>query len=609
MPQTATSRAPLSFDVQSPEEQAKLQELMRIQNDLQQAMVNRRQLFDPVLLAMAQGFLAPTKTGSFGESIANAAALVGPAQAQEEKRQMEIGQIRAELARNQLEMMQQQRASQDFQKIIGGMLPTPQESAAPAQAGPSPGPLARGTAPPVSADQVPTIVGSPLAQRGESASEVIAQARPASTMQAGAPPAAATQDPNIRIFDRLRENPDLVAALANSRDPRAKPLLEAFKNYETLRIQAQATQGQLMQMEEVNVFNLGTVRLPRSVAQQYYDALSRRDTFDAIQIIRRYTGEVPVGNFGTSGNLPGALGTPVGAEIIPQQSSGAPGQPNRVSNTVEGRLQAQRMFETQQDIIKAEGIERAKAAVELENAILSAGKIGYDLARQADMLIELASNPNTKDTFGILAQSGFLGALGQVAENSLRIGSYNIGIPSIETAIRTATRTPAEIRAAEIAGTASTMLELNFRQLFLKGQGSISNMETEAVRRLAGTISDTPEGIVAKARLIKLRSEFDVKTAEIFRDAQKRGISVRDFKDTNEYKTAVKEYDEGISGIIKSTTDFRPSTGSRPPRPAPHVGSPSPAPAPAQRPPVAPAPAAPAVPPPGSLPPGFSILR
>jgi len=297
-----TPRSPLNLDAQTPEEIAKLRELMKIQDDLQQAMTNRRQLFDPVLLAMAQGFLAPTKTGSFGESIANAAALVGPAQAQEEKRQLEIGQIRAELARNQLGMMQQQRESQNFQRIIGGGLPAPQGLAAPAQANPPSGPQARGVAPSEGLPEGPPIARAPLAEKGEpvAVAEVLAQAGPTAQTQPGASPVARAQDTNT-LFDTLRAKPDLVAALANSRDPRAKSLLDAFKNYETLRIQGEATQGQLMQMEEVNVPNLGTVRLPRSVARLYFDALARGKTLDAIQIIRRYTGEVPVRRLGTPG--------------------------------------------------------------------------------------------------------------------------------------------------------------------------------------------------------------------------------------------------------------------------------------------------------------------
>jgi hypothetical protein len=217
--------------------------------------------------------------------------------------------------------------------------------------------------------------------------------------------------------------------------------------------------------------------------------------------------------------------------------------------------------------------ERAKGDVKLEEGIFADAKVAPELIRSADTLIQLASNPNTKRTFGILAQSGFLGALGQLGENTLRVGSYNIGVPSIEQAIRTATRTPAEIRAAEIASAASTTLELNFRQLFYKGQGNVSNMEAETIRQLGGSIKDTPEGIVAKAQMVKLRSEFDRKAAEIFRAAQKRGVSVRDFKDSEEYKTAVKEYDDGIQTVRDSIINFQPAASGAPAGGRPAAGS------------------------------------
>jgi hypothetical protein len=120
-------------------------------------------------------------------------------------------------------------------------------------------------------------------------------------------------------------------------------------------------------------------------------------------------------------------------------------------------------------------------------------------------------------------------------------------------------------------------LELNFRQLFYKGQGNVSNMEAETIRQLGGSVKDTPEGIVAKAQLIKLRSEFDRKAADIFRAAQKRGVSVRDFKDTDEYKTAVKEYDDAIQTVRDSIMNFQPPAGGAPAggRPAPAAARPA----------------------------------
>jgi len=82
-------------------------------------MLSQREnrLFDPVMLAMSQGFLAPTKTGSFGESLGNVAAAVGPAQAAENKSAMDMAKMRLDVAQQGLQTnigIQQQNNINDF---------------------------------------------------------------------------------------------------------------------------------------------------------------------------------------------------------------------------------------------------------------------------------------------------------------------------------------------------------------------------------------------------------------------------------------------------------------------------------------------------------------
>ena len=66
-----------------------------------------KQMFDPTLMAMAQGFLSPTKTGSFGESLGFAAGKVSEAEAQkqsqweaEQKRIQDNAMMRLSLGRD-----------------------------------------------------------------------------------------------------------------------------------------------------------------------------------------------------------------------------------------------------------------------------------------------------------------------------------------------------------------------------------------------------------------------------------------------------------------------------------------------------------------------------
>lgn len=63
------------------------------------ALTDRRSGPDPSMLALAQGFFAPTRTGSFGESLSSAIGGYSQAQVAEEKRLQEIARMRYELAR------------------------------------------------------------------------------------------------------------------------------------------------------------------------------------------------------------------------------------------------------------------------------------------------------------------------------------------------------------------------------------------------------------------------------------------------------------------------------------------------------------------------------
>jgi len=65
---------------------------------MKQALQNRKGRIDPTFLALAQGFLAPTRTGSFGESLGTAVGNYGKAQEAESDRNAQLAKMRYELA-------------------------------------------------------------------------------------------------------------------------------------------------------------------------------------------------------------------------------------------------------------------------------------------------------------------------------------------------------------------------------------------------------------------------------------------------------------------------------------------------------------------------------
>ena len=65
---------------------------------MKQALQDRKGRIDPTFLALAQGFLAPTRTGSFGESLGTAVGNYGKAQEAESDRNAQLAKMRYELA-------------------------------------------------------------------------------------------------------------------------------------------------------------------------------------------------------------------------------------------------------------------------------------------------------------------------------------------------------------------------------------------------------------------------------------------------------------------------------------------------------------------------------
>jgi len=105
------TKSPLSLYAETPEDQKIVQEYKDQQKLLMDSLVNRKQLFDPTLLAIAQGLLSPTKTGSFGEALGNAAAQVAPVQQAEEKRAQDIAKMRFDMAQQNFTMNRKDRAT------------------------------------------------------------------------------------------------------------------------------------------------------------------------------------------------------------------------------------------------------------------------------------------------------------------------------------------------------------------------------------------------------------------------------------------------------------------------------------------------------------------
>jgi hypothetical protein len=91
--------------------------LLRMRESLNE---RKNRMFDPVLMQTAAGFLKPTKTGSFGESLGNAAESAGAAAERELLLDRENQKLEMELLAKEQEFRQQLGGDQLMSALLGG---------------------------------------------------------------------------------------------------------------------------------------------------------------------------------------------------------------------------------------------------------------------------------------------------------------------------------------------------------------------------------------------------------------------------------------------------------------------------------------------------------
>ena len=169
----------------------------------------KNRLFDPVLLAMAEGFLGPTRTGGFGEALGRAAGSVRTAEEAQSKEEQEMAQLRLQLAGMglQQEQLKQREKAFDVAQGLPGVVATAPSGAAPSKAAPSgaapsgaapsgaaPSGAAPGGAAPPGFSGVPGVPLMPPNPRVATASTYLAAAR---------------QDPKKSAADAIKEAQDI----------------------------------------------------------------------------------------------------------------------------------------------------------------------------------------------------------------------------------------------------------------------------------------------------------------------------------------------------------------------------------------------------------------
>jgi hypothetical protein len=499
------TKAPLaSLYAEDAEEERLVGEIKDTYSKLRGALDNRKQLFDPVLLAMAQGFLAPTKTGSFGESIGNVAALVGPAQEAETKRETELAKMRLELAQGELGMRQAARGEQEFRRILGGQPP-----GAPGAADEfveTPGGFS------VLKSELPGAARAPAGAPGAPGAAAGAAQLPPGRQQAeGAPPGFTNITP--RDIAMLASRPGM--------EGRAKILSDMLR----------AEQDRYAIAMNGTVFDKAT--------KQYVDIPvpgQKQEDF-----------ETPYGTFRMLpyeySQFVKAAEAGQGEEWMKNWRAGKAGAP--------GRRTVQQIAAEQQAATTAATKTAEAETGRTQSAIERAEDVTGRLA-QYRALDSIAARKDAKDIFGIFNRPDFGSFVANlISENLKTPGAGNtISVPALENAFRNLGLPQETINKYQTALSIMATIQLQQAKL-AAGQGSVSNFERQLFADASISPRDNPETIRNKVAMLKARAEFD---RDIAKELRRSKMSLDDFKDKNEaqYQRMVDTYLDRVTSIAMS---------------------------------------------------------
>jgi len=518
---TAPKTGALSYYAGSPEEEASAEKLRQAQAALTEALTSRQQLFDPVLLAMAQGFLAPTRSGSFGESIGNAAGAVAPVQAAEDKRAREIAQLRYELAAQEHGMTQQTRrqrsAEQQMRRLTGE-----EPAAAPAQ---GITPVERGIA-----------TGAPSAPGAAPAGQPAAGgAAPAAPTAPAAPSSAATgglrpiMESDILAMSQV--DPELAGTLEKLMKSQRDRIVITQGGLPYDRVRQQYVGGPIPSQDQ---------KAYRTAFGQFYMLPWQHDMF--IEASQRGQGKEWMERFQSTGIASSLSELPAAGARAPGAPGAAPGTTPRMKTVEEEKAE-----ESAQKILAE---ERAKGMAKRTEEALNAGE-GY-ASRMAtyNSLGKIASRPDATKIFGLLERPGVPEAiLGLVRDTIKAPGTgSSISVPGLESALRNVGLDQNLINQYQFA--LSQMANLQLQQSRItEGQGAVSDRERELFATAAITSRDNPATINAKLDMYRARAELD---RDIASELRKSGMTIDQFKTERKdwYDSRVDRYLSRVETIV-----------------------------------------------------------
>lgn len=551
----------------------KYQEAQRLLSESLDSRKNR--FFDPTLLAMAQGFLTPGQTGSFGESLGNVAKNVGAVQEQETKLDQDIAQRRLGLAGQGVEMAKLQSNDAATRKFIEslkggeptqpatqtapqtalptGGLPTPaappNAPATPPVAGPLSGPVVtpvRDTAPPPAPIPTPTPAPTPAPVPAP-----VPAPTPPPTPQGGLPPPQ-----NLRGVRVQPENPTAFPSMPEFLELNAGkglPVADLVKDYQTKiapNINMKVDGGYLNQrtgeiIPTVTAKNIDTpiygpkyggktFNIPENDAIILYE-LQRQNNLKAYEA---YADNI----FGAS-NV-GDDGKPIAPKSVKEK---------------------ERAEEREKAISAADTAEE----VESRKDFAAKNKKVNDTLTTATQMRAFANDKDFEKMTGILSNDKISSAFAKLVGEGIGGKGFSVGIPAIEDVLRNLNLNKQQQAKYRLFLQTAVQMQLD-AEIAMKG--STSNNERNILSNARIGPQDTAEAVRMKADLLTTQAQFNRRAYREFKASE---MTAEKFLDSPKFEQMHLDHMKKLADLSVGLTQLAAPTAAKPEKPASGAVTPS----------------------------------
>ena len=468
--------------------------------------LRKNRSFDPMYLAAARGFLGPSQTGSFFESLGRVAGTVGEAQEQRIKEQQEEARQRLDVAGAGLELERLKQRERAIGQFLGG----------------APGGLP-GAAP--AAPNAPQAGGLP--------------ARPQAPAAGGLPNPPGFEQ--VQGIQTMPPNPEFMTG----RDFIELNRYERGRNFPDLLKQAQEMDQKRYVAKEGGVQDMRTgLFFPFPKGEQVdrqIDGKTYKVDSKTAALLDMYA----------SSNDPRYYS--VAKRVVEGPTRPAEGKPEEPAEGQPSRRKSQEELEIERKQAEALATGRGQTAAKEEGELpsrVSAARQMFGVAGRVENALKESGN-----FFGIFQRPGIVPAIGKLVAEGVQTPGGTINLPGLQQAVTQALPgvTQKDIDNIVTAAADFAEVELLYRRLYLQGQGAVSNMESQVVARLGGSVANSPGVLRARMQLLRERSQFDMDVGNAWGVYQDKNPdkSFTDFRRSSMYRNLLREFEEKMGALEK----------------------------------------------------------